>query len=325
MFAAGFLVIRVSFVLTNGVRTTNTTANISEAISNNGDFAPIDPMKADSDHDGLPDRDEIIYGTDPFQPDSDGDGYKDGEEVAAGTDPLDPNDNIKARKNGTSKGSLSLVSPTANLTDRLMNMGLASLVDDSGNLNPSAMTDQRFADILTSVSNEAIMHLGASPISDQDIKVIDDNSQTTIKKYVNTVSVIIEEGIFSPSGAMITGSADDIIGLSTSKNYYANKYNALKAIEVPSSWKELHKSVLSNLQILANSTQALTGSAIDSDPIKAGFALTQLQNALLSLNDLLSEASHLAKSQNIDLNDSIFEMLQISKSAAASSTPMPTP
>ena len=40
-----------------------------------------DPMKADSDKDGLNDNIEIAKMTDPNNPDSDGDNLKDGEEV----------------------------------------------------------------------------------------------------------------------------------------------------------------------------------------------------------------------------------------------------
>lgn len=42
----------------------------------------------DTDHDGLTDAQERVYGTDPHNPDTDGDGYKDGEEVKNGYSPL---------------------------------------------------------------------------------------------------------------------------------------------------------------------------------------------------------------------------------------------
>jgi len=50
-----------------------------------------DPLKADSDSDGLTDRDEAkVFETDPTNPDSDGDGFLDGEEVRNGYDPKGP-------------------------------------------------------------------------------------------------------------------------------------------------------------------------------------------------------------------------------------------
>lgn len=48
-----------------------------------------DPLKNDSDSDGLYDREEIkVYRTDPLKADSDGDGFQDGQEVAGGYNPL---------------------------------------------------------------------------------------------------------------------------------------------------------------------------------------------------------------------------------------------
>ncbi len=47
------------------------------------------PLK-DSDNDGLPDVEELRYGTDPNNKDTDGDGFLDGEEVQNGYNPLGP-------------------------------------------------------------------------------------------------------------------------------------------------------------------------------------------------------------------------------------------
>ena len=45
----------------------------------------------DYDGDGVPDQDELLYGTDPANPDSDGDGISDRDEICTyGTDPLNP-------------------------------------------------------------------------------------------------------------------------------------------------------------------------------------------------------------------------------------------
>jgi len=50
---------------------------------------PLNPLKADTDGDGLNDGDEVnTYNTDPLEKDTDGDGVDDGDEVEAGTDPL---------------------------------------------------------------------------------------------------------------------------------------------------------------------------------------------------------------------------------------------
>jgi hypothetical protein len=53
--------------------------------------ATTTPSEIDSDHDGLPDWEEALYGTDPHNPDTDGDGTPDGEEIKEGRDPLKAN------------------------------------------------------------------------------------------------------------------------------------------------------------------------------------------------------------------------------------------
>jgi len=49
------------------------------------------PLKADTDADGLNDREELVtYKTNPINPDTDADNLKDGEEIARKTNPLEP-------------------------------------------------------------------------------------------------------------------------------------------------------------------------------------------------------------------------------------------
>ncbi len=48
---------------------------------------PAPVPEIDTDHDGLPDRLEILFGTDPNVADTDGDGFTDGEEISNGWSP----------------------------------------------------------------------------------------------------------------------------------------------------------------------------------------------------------------------------------------------
>ncbi len=61
----------------------------------------------DSDHDGVPDKDEItLYKTDPHNPDTDGDGYSDFVELNNGYSPLNPLP-VKLKDNDYDKDGLS--------------------------------------------------------------------------------------------------------------------------------------------------------------------------------------------------------------------------
>jgi hypothetical protein len=299
---AVFVLYKVGLFVHNSTRA---TANITTSTAQTDTTLDpsSDPCKRDSDHDGLSDCDEIVYGTNPFNPDTDGDGYFDGEEVATGYGPLDPDSNPKTGKKSTI--------PTAanpNLTDRVLNLSVASLVNDSGQIDPTQATDQKQADILQSVNNDATLMFLIPPLTDADIKISDDNSPGAIGKYLNSITAIIEENLFS-SITNVTSGVNDITGSnSTYPDYYQKAYDSLKVIEVPSSWKELHKATLLDFLQLANSFKAMRD--LNEDPVKASFALTKIQDSFLQLLNLLNQASNLAKSQNVSTQDSILQLIQ---------------
>lgn len=64
--------------------------NDQDGLSNYEEYLlGTDPLRADSDFDGLSDGDEVnVYGTDPLNPDTDDDGLSDGDEIALGLNPL---------------------------------------------------------------------------------------------------------------------------------------------------------------------------------------------------------------------------------------------
>jgi len=294
---AGFLVIRWGLYFN---RSAENAALLSQTVATP---APEqNPLTKDSDGDGLSDRDEIIYGTDPFNKDTDGDGYWDGEEIATSYDPLDPTSNPK-----TAKRSSLPFSTNANLTDRLLDLSVASLITDSGDIDPGQMTDSKLADIMQSINNEATIALIVPPPTDADIKITDDNSRETVTKYLNSVGSIFEETLFSKSSGMLQGISMSGDISSEYPAYYQNIYNSLKIIEVPSSWKEMHKSTLTVFLQLANSFEII--QKLDEDPVKAGFAANQVQSSFLSLIDILNSITQLAIKQNIPL-DPVMQMLE---------------
>ena len=71
-----------------------TTPGTPQGIGGVVHVAPDYSKAPDTDHDGLTDPEEAIYGTDPKNPDTDRDGLNDGDEVYVyGTNPLDAKSN----------------------------------------------------------------------------------------------------------------------------------------------------------------------------------------------------------------------------------------
>lgn len=291
---AAFLAIRVG---SSFYRSAKTAALISQTV-----ITPVPEenfLTKDSDGDGLSDRDEIIYGTDPYNKDTDGDGYWDGEEVATGYDPLDGNSNPKTGNKSTG---------SSNITQRAVNLTLASIIGDNGQVDKSLITDEGLNSVVNSTLQQAALSFYIPPISDSDIKVIDDNSPAAIQKYLNSLTPIIEQNIISPN--ITLNSAVNLGTNGLSKDYpesYTRLYNSLKVLEVPSSWKEIHKSGLTLFLQLSDAFNALT--EIDKDPVRASYAIVQVQNSFLRLRILLDQVTTLAKSQNINTQDTILETI----------------
>ncbi len=270
----------------------NLKANIGSAASSYSAASQVDPLNVDSDHDGLSDRDEIIYGTDPHNPDTDGDGYLDGEEVATGHDPLDPADNDKSGPgllNTAEQGS-------PNLTNRFVNYTVAGMLGTDGQLDPTQLTDAQKSTIMATIVGDTQIALTASPVTDNDITLSTD-SPDDIRRYMQPLQDIINNSFLHNSDlSNITGITST--GNQTSDSYYKT-YATLKALPVPPSWKEIHKQLMSIALQLGLDFRALTPQAMDDDPVKASLALQTAQNTFLEFSDLFTKIGQLIASQHL--------------------------
>lgn len=293
---AGFLVIRIGFIFGNHLKNSDSTANILTSLPTGSKQG--NTLTRDSDHDGLPDREEIVYGTDPFKSDTDGDGYLDGIEVATGHNPLDASDNDKTRP-----GNFSPLKP--NLTAKTVNLTIASLIGDDGSLNPNNLSSTDVNVVVNTLNTQAGVLFFIEPVKDSDLQISDDNSPEAVAGYIAIVSPIFKNYIFNPK--ILAGIADSNNGIQTAIDGYQRADQALRLMTVPSSWKTVHKNLINITDELLQSSQYLTRDEINNDPIKSLYALKQLRNALSNIPNLTTQIVNLSKSQGVQIQ-SLFSL-----------------
>lgn len=272
---------------------------------------PENPLTIDSDHDGLSDRDEILYGTDPFNPDTDGDGYLDGEEVATGHDPLNAESNDKSGPGlaGTSEKN------GPNLTQRFVNHTVASMIGGNGDINTGSMGSAKYADIINTTISNANMAFIIPDIKDTDLIVTNDNSKEAIQSYLSKIVPAVEEvqvGINT-----LSQQVNSLTGISeTTSQYFNDIYYKMTKVAVPSSWRDTHKQVLNLLLGMYQSVGSISATAISDDPIKAMVGLQNFEANIFKARSLLIDISSKATSQKIPTNDTILELLGTANQAA---------
>lgn len=194
-------------------------------------------MEIDSDHDGLPDWEEALYGTDPHNPDTDGDGTPDGEEIKEGRDPLKantagpgqpPNDyidpSIVAESNAVSSADQGL-----NATEKMAH----DLVSDIIASQP--VSGSMDTDTVNNLVNQAVSDIpqkqftGTTTVSDLNlIAVPSDNAtlKSDLAVYGNNYYVLTDafERIMGQDAAIIDDS------MSNNKDLDATKMASIAAI-----------------------------------------------------------------------------------------------
>lgn len=247
----------------------------------------------DSDHDGLPDWQEKIYGTDPKNPDTDGDGYLDGEEVASGYDPLKkaPNDALvnaqtprPLPQNLTKALSATLSQSVANGTIQSINhqTGKALTADE-------LQQDPGIGQAIQDAVGQNVNEFSLPDISDDEIKISDKNDKDTMINYLKEVknslgkiSSLDKPEMQAFIDAMESG---DFSQLEKNQAVYKENYQRMKEISVPPSLVSFHKGLLGVFWVTDNIYSAVEN--ISQDPLKATIAISQYRQIAIKTSDLL--------------------------------------
>lgn len=283
----------------------------------------------DSDNDGLRDWEEELYGTNPFNPDTDSDGFLDGEEVSSGRNPL-----IKAPGDELSFHPLPL-GEKYNLTNKILNEAavqriissyLSQKVDYLKNhpeiSNPDQFLAQTAPAIIKEMAEKSIYesydylmgenekHLSELSeifnisITDQQIKISEDNSKQAIKLYIFEISQWLNSDIFFFQNKALQIISDVFKTQNFSSLDKLIKLNdqwidQMKKIAVPPSWKEIHKQGLEILILTRNIFVSLRD--YENDPFKAYYAIEELEKLANNWTELIKKAINLAQKQEIEL------------------------
>lgn len=230
----------------------------------------------DSDHDGLPDWEEALYGTDPHKADTRGLGMTDGEAVAKGL--IVPNAVARINTPSTTPQTSS---------------------DDSLAPSPASNTlTAKFAQNLFILYLSAKQENGGKDLSQQDLQKI---ALQAIDKFSKSVSIspnfktkneIAVSGSGGKALRAFASSADTVFSntpIRSKKSETAYLYDALQ-----NKSKDSAQSALTHITIIANGYQKISaGLSVLPVPKELAGADLNLINALYRLGAIIGDFTHI--------------------------------
>jgi len=234
----------------------------------------------DTDHDGLSDNMESIYGTNYNDADSDGDGFLDGEEVLSGYDPMKPAPNDRLDSIYTimprpAAGSMKDLNFTNNLieqiTKKVVNGDIQpkKIGDITTIANPSSVEEAMQAAVQRSYQEFSL-----PDIPDGQLNISLDNSEEAIKEYAKEVSSVLTSINNVSTLDLDNEESKNIADL---VDLCENTAAQIKKIKVPSDLAAVHKKQIGLLIMQANILKAIANA--QNDPLKANIAIAQIKNA----------------------------------------------
>jgi len=289
----------------------------------------VQSQNIDSDNDGLKDWQETLYKTDANNPDTDGDGYLDGEEIDSGHNPLvkSPGDtdlfyplplgdkyNITKKVLSDQNIDTLFASYISQKQQYLKSNPLIGSQDafsaEVSQATIDEMAKRALGDLYSVLTDQAKTELEQIPdlfnitVTDNDIKISQDNDKATIEKYLGQVSYILNTDNFfikeqAYQALIKTFNEGDFSQLDELIKTNDAKIEDAKTIIVPSTWKDIHERGL-ELTLLIRNIYVSFRDVLD-DPLKAYMAVDKLESFSQNWNELINQAINLAKSQGITL------------------------
>jgi len=232
----------------------------------------------DTDHDGLSDNMESIYGTDSNNPDSDGDGYLDGEEIVSGYDPLKaaPDDRLGAHYVITPRpaaGSMQDLNLTNDLIDKLTNKVVNEEIRPMQDGNVVSIQDATSVEgALEAAIQRSYQEFNLPNIPTDQLDITLDNSHEALAEYAGKMAKALS-GVETNPIEELKNDSD----LSFEKIKACEEAAAImKTIKVPSDATALHKKQIGKLVVQANVLIAVAN--IREDPLKANIAFSKVED-----------------------------------------------
>lgn len=248
---------------------------------------------ADDDNDGLPNTEEVRWGSNPTNPDTDGDGYLDGEEIAARHNPIvpAPNDLLPAEAAPSPAAPTVVPGPLTNV-DQYFAEGLDLTLgtkDFSEEYRDLYFEEQRTKEtLLTYTQQQPIVTQLPSP-NDESIKKAAADSPSGMQAYLSTAGNLTS---FYPAKAF----SEALVDLYQNRNPL--KITSIAFIvrlhrkdlltrEVPPSAEPLHKLLLGYTELLAATYDQM--ARYPEDPVRSVVAMRQLEEIDRKYFPLLSD------------------------------------
>jgi len=232
----------------------------------------------DTDHDGLSDNMESIYGTDSNNPDTDGDGYLDGEEVMSGYDPLKPAPNDKLGVHYTitprpAAGSIQNLNLTSDLIDKLTKKVVNEEIRPKQDGNVVSIQDATSVDeALEAAVLRSYQEFSLPNIPTDQLNITLENSSEVLAEYARQMARALSKVETDPMENLKEESEVSFEKIKACEEAAAK----MKAIKIPSDAVALHKKQIGKLVVQANILKALMN--IREDPLKANIAFSKIED-----------------------------------------------
>lgn len=255
-------------------------------------FLTDEQANLDGDNDGLRNWEETLWGTDANNKDTDRDGFPDGEEVFAGYDPVLFDSNISTGKKREQVFFAADANPeNVNFTKELAKSVSASIVQNP-DLSPQDLSDPEV--FINSNSSRQLAEFASSfniTISENDLKIIKDNSARVVQSYSDDVGTILSKDLRFQKDSSVNADflSQDSEFLDKYLNDLGQFISQLKNLPAPSDFAQMHKRLIELLMVSQKSFEMM--KMMKTDPLKAMIAIQQEDKTITEINSVLAQFS----------------------------------